>query len=62
MKSDDQPGDSVEAELTRVRAKKPRRADRLQYLDNEDFEKEVRSSILLCCGHLHNVDVCFVPP
>lgn len=42
LKSEDQPGDSVEAELTRVRAKRLTRAERPQYLENEEFEEEVR--------------------
>ena len=41
MESEDQPGDSVEAELTQIRAKRLTRAERLQYLENEDFEDEV---------------------
>lgn len=42
VKSEDQPGDSVEAELTRVRAKRLTRAERPKYIENEEFEEEVR--------------------
>lgn len=41
MKSDDQPGESPEGELARVRAKRLLRTDKPNYLDNEDFEEEV---------------------
>ena len=41
LKSEDQPGDSLEAELTRVRAKRLTRAERPQYLGNAEFEEEV---------------------
>ncbi len=41
VKSEDQPGDSLEAELTRVRAKRLTRAEKPQYLGNAEFEEEV---------------------
>jgi len=41
VKSEDQPGDSLEAELTRVRARRLTRAERPQYLGNAEFEEEV---------------------
>lgn len=53
LKSEDQPGDSVEAELTRVRAKRLTRAERPQYLENEDFEDEVRRCWILVCWCFH---------
>ena len=54
VKSDDQPGDSVEAELTRVRAKRLTRAERPKYLDNEDFEEEVSHDVIHCCVPVRN--------
>ena len=41
LRSDDQPGDSAEAALTRVRAKRLTRAEKPKYMDNVDFEEEV---------------------
>ncbi|DBA67794.1 TPA: hypothetical protein ACH3X2_001196 [Trebouxia sp. C0005] len=47
VKIEDQPGDSLEAELTRVRAKRLTRAERPQYLGNADFEEELKESSIL---------------
>lgn len=47
LKSEDQPGDSLEAELTRVRAKRLTRAERPQYLGNAEFEQELKESSIL---------------
>jgi len=47
VKSEDQPGDSLEAELTRVRAKRLTRAEKPQYLGNAEFEEEV--CLMSCC-------------
>lgn len=43
VKSDDQPGESPEGEIARVRAKRLLRTDKPNYLDNEDFEEEVQA-------------------
>lgn len=47
VKSEDQPGDSPEAELTRVRAKRLTRAEKPQYLGNAEFEEELKESSIL---------------
>lgn len=41
IKSDDQPDESPEGEVARVRAKRLLRTDKPNYFDNEDFEEEV---------------------
>lgn len=41
MENQDQPEDGIETEVPRVRAKRLTRAERPQYLNNEEFEEEV---------------------
>lgn len=41
VRSEDQPGDTPEPEIPRVRAKRLRRIDKPNYFENEAFEKEV---------------------
>ena len=53
VKSEDQPGDSLEAELTRVRARRLTRAERPQYLGNAEFEEEVCLMPCYCLSLLY---------